>query len=96
VIKRVAGTPGDVVEPRTGAAPQRRRVLDPIPSATATAATSARRLGGDEYFLLGDHRRVSIDSREFGPVARAPSSAASCCGCRRVRRAPAGAAARRR
>ena len=72
VIKRVAGTPGDVVELthgellRNGAAAR-----DPIPAGYRDACDfGPRRLGGDEYFLLGDHRRVSIDSREFGPVAR--------------------------
>jgi type IV secretory pathway protease TraF len=25
-------------------------------------------LGADEWFLLGDNRKVSVDSRDFGPV----------------------------
>lgn len=31
----------------------------------------AFRLGGSEYFVLGDNRAVSFDSLEFGPVAQA-------------------------
>jgi signal peptidase I len=99
VIKRVAGTPGDVVELSHGVLRRNgERVLDPIPSRYRDVCDfGPRTLGGDEYFLLGDHRRVSIDSREFGMVARAhilgrvmlrvPQSPAG---------AAAGAAARRR
>ena len=72
VIKRVAGTPGDLVELKNGQLRRNGlRVVDPIPASYRDASDfGPRRLGGDEYFLLGDHRRVSIESREFGPVAR--------------------------
>jgi hypothetical protein len=35
-----------------------------------TPAFSAVRLGPDDYFVLGDNRTYSQDSRDFGPVPR--------------------------
>lgn len=72
VIKRVEGVPGDTVELTRGqllrnGAP----VRDPVPERYRDASDfGPERLGSDEFFLLGDHRRISIDSREFGPVGR--------------------------
>jgi len=70
VIKRVAGVPHDVVAMGHGVLMRDGRVaVDPIPSAYHDRADFAPvALGDDEYFLLGDHRRVSVDSRDFGPV----------------------------
>ena len=72
VIKRVAARPGDVVALARGVLRRNGEpVVDPIPANYRDACDfGPERLGGEQYFLLGDHRRVSIDSREFGPVER--------------------------
>jgi signal peptidase I len=64
--KRVLGTPGDTVVGREGSVLVNGRAADEI----RTPPFPQVRLGQDEYFVLGDNRTFSQDSRDFGPVPR--------------------------
>ena len=71
VAKRIAGLPGDRIQIRDGilfrngkAVPKDFPIIE-----DAGAAEAAILLAPGEYFLLGDNRNHSRDSREFGPVA---------------------------
>jgi signal peptidase I len=72
LIKRVIGMPGDLIELRDGAVWINGQQLDePYDHGLATACNNscgAIRLDGDSYFLMGDNRPSSLDSRSFGPV----------------------------
>lgn len=78
-IKRVVGMPGDRVKIADNAVwiygtdhPEGLR-LDESSYLASTVPTFGDRdvtLAPDEYFLMGDNRTASLDSRSFGPVQR--------------------------
>jgi signal peptidase I len=75
-VKRIVGGPGDRVEGRAGLLYRNDvAVAEPYLHAPDNARTFGRtfgptQLGPDEYFVLGDFRDNSVDSRTDGPVPR--------------------------
>ena len=71
-IKRVVGLPGETVEIRRGAVYVNERVVpEPYvpPQYEDLSDFGPVRVPKDNYFVMGDHRISSNDSRVFGPVA---------------------------
>jgi signal peptidase I len=75
IIKRVAGIPGDTLQLERGMVMVNGLPAEDVPSPGETELTESQEsgpweLGDDDYFLLGDARDMSTDSRSFGPVPR--------------------------
>jgi signal peptidase I len=71
-IKRVVGLPGEIVEIRRGAVYVNEKVVpEPYvpPQYEDLSDFGPVRVPRDSYFVMGDHRISSNDSRVFGPVA---------------------------
>ncbi len=73
-VKRVMGLPGDTVEFIDGALyihgePQPEPYLDPM-HCRIPRSCPPRRLGRHDYYVLGDNRDRSNDSRNIGPLRR--------------------------
>jgi len=71
-IKRVVGLPGETVEIRQGAVYVNGKVVpEPYvpPQYEDLSDFGPVRVPRDSYFVMGDHRISSNDSRVFGPVA---------------------------
>src|SRR5207249_3459317 len=68
-IKRVIGLPSDVISINDTTVRVNGALLkEPYISAPANPSGNIWRLGKDEYFVMGDNRPVSDDSRIWGVV----------------------------
>jgi signal peptidase I len=72
LIKRVVGLPGDKIQGRHGRLYRNdQRVPEPyLAGRTFTTDFGPVKLKPDQYWVMGDNREDSADSRVFGPVSR--------------------------
>ncbi len=66
LVLRVAAGPDDEIVGRDGIVFVNDVKFDDI----RTAPFPPVKLGGDQYFVLGDNRSAAVDSRTFGPILR--------------------------
>jgi len=71
LIKRIVGLPGETISIHDGKVFIDGKPLEePYLNQPTTGLMPPRHIPPGHYFVLGDNRRASNDSRSFGPVAR--------------------------
>ena len=70
VIKRVYGLPGETISCEDGKIYINGNLIEDEYGYRETSDFGPVTLGENEYFLLGDNREISLDSRVFGKVTR--------------------------
>ena len=72
LVKRVIGLPGDTIEARDGHVYINDRLLSEpyLPKGTITDDLPRETVPANSYFMMGDNRTESSDSRVFGTIKR--------------------------
>jgi signal peptidase I len=72
LVKRVIGLPGDTIEARDGHIYIDDHLLSEpyLPKGTITDGLPRQTVPANSYFMMGDNRGASSDSRVFGPIKR--------------------------
>jgi signal peptidase I len=72
ILKRVIGLPGESLRVGSAVLINRRPLVEAYTQGETPQAQfrGANQLAEEEYFLIGDNREASTDSRDFGPVRR--------------------------
>ena len=79
-VKRVVSLPGERVSMTEGALYiNGAEVTEDFPLRRSLRGFDERTLGPDEYFVMGDNRPCSSDSRRVGPIHRRAILARVCC-----------------
>ena len=70
IIKRVIGMPGETISIKNDKIYINGKVIDNSFAYGTTSDVDKITLGDDEYFILGDNRLISKDSRYFGAITK--------------------------